>query len=176
MSSADIEKWRVQREAARRRQIWTILEILDQIDVTRKTAGATGNVHFSMKALMRDRGSLDTALKDGPYKNQALVPVSPWLDDQAPDKPALKIKHKGETITASWRPAWKLFGGEKPWLWAVYVKRGDAWDFHVYPAQTRSIEFSNEDSAERVRAIAVAQVDRCGNESKRNVQPVGATP
>jgi uncharacterized lipoprotein YddW (UPF0748 family) len=172
MSSTDIQKMRSDREAARRRNMWTAQEIVDQIELTRQTAGATGNVHFSMKAFLRDSGHVNEALKDGPYKNQALVPVSPWLDSKAPDKPSVHIKRDGEKATAHWKPAWKLFGGEKPWLWAVYIKRGEAWEIKVLPAETRSLDLSAGSDGQKVSAVAVSQVDRCGNESKRNVQEV----
>jgi len=218
MTAQDLEKWRKEQEAARQQRIWTPQEIVDQIEVTRTTAGATGNVHFSMKVFMphepgesrrRKRRNSDApttqpttapstssmteastepttqpapglipsrmaeVLEDGPYKDQALVPVSPWLDNKAPAKPALDFKRNGSTIKARFRPKWELFGGEKPWLWAVYVRHGDVWDFHVYPGQLRELELnSDENMPGAITAIAVAQVDRCGNESKRNVQEV----
>src|SRR5262249_14327289 len=125
MSSEQIDRWRSRREAQRLQRIWTAQEIVDQIDVTRETAGASGDVHFSMKAFMQNSGGIDDALKDGPYKNQSLVPASPWLDGKVPSEPSLSVKRKGDSITASWSPRWQLFGGESPWLWVVYVKRGD---------------------------------------------------
>ncbi|MBX3118682.1 MAG: family 10 glycosylhydrolase [Fimbriimonadaceae bacterium] len=57
---------------------WQAQELIDQIEATRGSK-ATGNVHFSMKALMRDAKGIATALKNGPYKEPALVPESPWL-------------------------------------------------------------------------------------------------
>ena len=172
MSSTDREKLRAEREAARRRQIWTAQEVLDQIELTRTTPGAGGNVHFSMKTFMRDSGHVNEALINGPYKDQSLVPASTWLDDKAPGMPALKLKRDGDKLTAHWSPKWELFGGEKPWLWAMYVKRGDRWQCKVYPAEMRSMELPGNDAAGALSAVAVSQVDTCGNESKRNVQEV----
>src|SRR5439155_7677182 len=48
-SSTDAQRSRLRRSAARRQATWSTQEILDQIDMTRQTSGATGNVHFSMK-------------------------------------------------------------------------------------------------------------------------------
>ena len=58
-------------------------------------------------------------------------------------------------------------GGEKPLVWSVYVKRGENWEFHVYPAQTTSVSF--KPTSGRISAVAVASVDAVGNESKRMV-------
>src|SRR5262249_31598587 len=55
---------------------WPAIEIADQIEVTRKTKGASGNIHFSMKALMKNGGVAET-LK-GVYKEVALPPAMPW--------------------------------------------------------------------------------------------------
>jgi hypothetical protein len=112
-------------------------------------------------------------LEDGPYKDQALVPVSPWLDNKPPAKPALSLTRDGSTIKARFRPKWELFGGEKPWVWAVYVHHGNVWDFHVCPGDRHELILTTDESVPgKVTAVAVAQVDRCGNESKRNVQEV----
>lgn len=56
---------------------WPVQEILDQISVTRKEKGATGNVHFSMKCLLRDWKEIGKSLLNGPYKEKALVPDTP---------------------------------------------------------------------------------------------------
>lgn len=62
-------------------------DLLNQVWLTQQTPGASGHVHFSMKGLMRDRHGISSALIDGPYRDEALVPASPWLDDKAPPKP-----------------------------------------------------------------------------------------
>ena len=49
--------------------------------------GATGNVHFSMKALMRNYDGIADKLKAGPYAEPALVPESRWLGDETPPAP-----------------------------------------------------------------------------------------
>ena len=65
---------------------WPVEELIAQIWVTRAQPGATGNVHFSMKALQGE-SALTEALRTGAYKQPALVPSSPWLakpSDAAP--------------------------------------------------------------------------------------------
>ena len=62
------------RDAGRERQedckekvgaAWTADDIIRQIEVTRATPGASGNVQFSMKALMRNIGGIADKLKNG---------------------------------------------------------------------------------------------------------------
>jgi hypothetical protein len=56
--------------------------MLDQVLLQRTRPEATGHIHFSMAALMQNRDGIATLLQMGPYAQQALVPATPWLDDQ----------------------------------------------------------------------------------------------
>ena len=62
---------------------WPAKEVADQIEVTRRTAGSTGVIHFSMKALMNNTGGVADAVKAA-YAEPALVPASPWLPKREP--------------------------------------------------------------------------------------------
>lgn len=64
---------------------WDAAEIAKQIDVTRKSGTATGNVHFSMKAITGEK--FDSLKKL--YAEPALVPASPWLGFAKPHAPIL---------------------------------------------------------------------------------------
>jgi uncharacterized lipoprotein YddW (UPF0748 family) len=93
---------------------WPSQELVDQINLTRGQAGAGGNVHFSMKAFMEDYNGIATALKQGPYKDPALVPASPWLGNRKPGVPSLYLNQIGDNL-ANGGPApvrrsrfWKL--------------------------------------------------------------------
>ncbi len=145
---------------------WEPEEILNQIAVTRETPGATGNVHFSMKVFLEDRKQIVERLKDGPYRVPALVPPSPWLDDKAPARPSLTLKTDGDTTLVTLEPA----EGEPPFLWSVFVRRGDEWQFSVHPGASRRLTFPADDGP--INGISAAAVDRLGNESPR----VSATP
>ena len=150
----------------KKRDIWDVHEILDQIQVARNTPGAGGVVHFSMKCLMDENRGIGEAFKDGPYKDAALVPSSPWLDTRAPAKPHLTVGSAGNALHATLSAG----SAESPWLWAVYVKQGDTWKFHVYPAQTTTAEFPADKDA--ATAVCVSAIDRCGVESQRVIASV----
>lgn len=139
---------------------WKVEEIPAQIQATRNQPGATGNVHFSMKSLMRNQGGLADALSAGPYAQQALVPASPWLDNKPPGKP--KVIQAKNTATGSAAISWSPTGSEKVWQWVVRVKNGEQWTTKILPGQTSSYDVDL--SAGSVLG-AVSAVDRCGNES-----------
>lgn len=139
---------------------WKVEEIPAQIQATRDQPGATGNVHFSMKCLMRNQGGISDALLAGPYAEPALVPASPWLDNQAPGKP--KLTQGKNTATGSAALSWRPTGAEKVWQWVVRVKNGDQWSTQILPGQQTSLDVDL--SAGPVLG-AVSAVDRCGNES-----------
>ena len=134
---------------------WPAREILDQVALQRTRAGASGHIHFSMAALMQDRDGVATLLQLGPYATPALVPATPWLDDQPPPAPLLRL--------AGSRVAIEPGAGEAAARWAVWRRVGGAWVFAVLPAAQRSFALDGAD------AVVVSAVDRVGNVSTRNL-------
>jgi uncharacterized lipoprotein YddW (UPF0748 family) len=59
--------------AADKERGWSADEIVEQIKLTRAQKGATGNIHFSMKALMNNTGGVADALKSV-YAEPAQIP------------------------------------------------------------------------------------------------------
>ena len=145
-------------------QTWRASELLRQIDLTRAQPGATGNVHFSMRAFLRNRDSLNDHLLAGPYADQALVPASPWLDSIAPAPPRLYVTRDQETRERrlELRPGSE---SELPWQWRVSLRRGHEWETVVVPGQTFSFPLSRAAGRARVSELWVTAVDRAGNES-----------
>jgi hypothetical protein len=143
---------------------WRADEIVDQVKLTRTSAGlapnggATGNVFFSMKGLMRDVDSVDAKL-GAVYTEPALVPASPWLDRTPPGAPMIAVL----SDSATGEPYVRLTParGEKTWLWVVRVQRGEGWTTAVLPGWVRTHRISD---GERGR-VRVTAVDRTGNES-----------
>ncbi len=136
-------------------QSWPGREILDQVALQRTRPGASGHIHFSMAALMQDRDGVATLLQRGPYATPALVPATPWLDDQPPPAPLLRLAGARVDIEPG--------AGEAAARWAVWRRVGGAWVFAVLPAAQRSFALDGAD------AVVVSAVDRVGNASARNV-------
>ncbi|MGB7160411.1 MAG: family 10 glycosylhydrolase [Tepidisphaeraceae bacterium] len=169
---------------------WPTYDIINQVWVTQDTPGANGHVHFSMKAIMQNRDGIADALRDGPYRDAVLVPTSPWLDKKAPPAPkdvkaALETglpvatqattaptTSPGRTFTRLQLPtgvkiAWQSGKGEAVWQWAVYTKHDGLWKLHVLPGHATETIIRDDPGYGDVSAVAVAAVDRLGNESKR---------
>jgi uncharacterized lipoprotein YddW (UPF0748 family) len=140
---------------------WTADDIVHQIEATRATPGATGNVHFSMKALMRNSGGIADKLKKGPYAEPALVPESPWLGHETPEKPEISAKRTDSGVAVEM----KAPEGKAPWQWLVRVLTNKGWKTVVLPgsAGEQVVPLSNEVEA---RSVIVSGVSRLGREGQ----------
>jgi uncharacterized lipoprotein YddW (UPF0748 family) len=76
---------------------WSDTEIGDQIKATRQQTGASGNVHFSMKALMSKETSVSKNL-EASYAEPAVVPASPWLGGTGPERPKVQQIKQGQAL------------------------------------------------------------------------------
>lgn len=135
-----------------------------QILWTRLQPGATGHIHFSMRALDEDARGIAGALTKEVYQAPALVPATAWLAGKPPAKPRLTLSKnllKG-TLEVSLAAA----PGEVPWLWAIYTRRAGRWRAEVRPAGRAelSLPYGGKDGVE---ALDVAAVDRQGQEGPR---------
>jgi uncharacterized lipoprotein YddW (UPF0748 family) len=131
---------------------WEPAEIVRQIEHTRRTEGAAGNVHFSMRALMPAAHGMGEAVAAA-YDEPALVPASPWLGGQAPAAPALTAERGYVAV----RPA----GREPVFVWAVHWWDGRNWHFERVPGWQQALRAP----AEGIRGVAVRAVSRLGHVS-----------
>src|SRR5699024_5897428 len=78
-------------------------EILNQIMITRgMLPNSKGTIHWSIGPLMKNE-SLSEALLEGPYRDEALVPPSPWLNNTPPQQPTIKVaKKEKDNLTLQW--------------------------------------------------------------------------
>jgi hypothetical protein len=130
---------------------WPPAELAEQVKATRAQPGATGNIHFSMKPLMHNTGGVADALASV-YTEPALVPASPWLDDQPPAKPTVTRDGKGLRIAPT---------GEPVRLFVVRTRTGDKWETTLRPADGEKAVSVELAAADEVR---VSAIDRAGNE------------
>jgi len=138
---------------------WTTGELLSQISLTRKSDETRGAVHFSFKSLRNDLGGVQQALIDGPYKRDALVPVSPWIKTAKLSPPKVKITRDNEFVRAEWSEQ-----GKRMAFWfVVYAKDRNGWSYSVLPASQRTISLSADRGIE---TIIVKSSDRLGNLSR----------
>lgn len=115
---------------------WNPSQLTRQIRATREQPGATGNIHFSIKALAADRGGIATKLKDGVYVEPALVPASPWLSAKTPPPEKPQLNWDVGAAEPAIRPT--LASGE-PWLWVVREQTSDGWTTRILPGHTQKV-------------------------------------
>jgi uncharacterized lipoprotein YddW (UPF0748 family) len=150
---------------------WRAEEVTDQVWVTRGMLGATGNVHFSMKAFMQNPDSLNERLLRGPYRNRALVPATPWLGGRILDSPRVSV-----TTGAAW-PRYPVriepAAGAEPMWWIVRVRRGTAWSVDVIPGAQRTYDIEASPAGQPPPSVViVTPVDRLGTEGLPTYTPV----
>ncbi len=142
---------------------WPAQEICNQVRVTRNQPGATGNVHFSAKALFQQASPARIALAGGPYAQPALVPASPWLDDEPPRRPRVRTARGRD---GGLRLAWSRTGGERVWLWTVQLRAGGGWVTRIVPGRQTSLELAELRLPRAPDVAAVSAVDRVGNKGR----------
>ncbi len=147
------------RVSNRSKTAWSPEEITLQIAHTRAHPGATGNVHFSMKALMDDERGVAPALRDGPYQEPALVPASPWLGDEAPSIPSVSVRAE----PAKWQVSFELADGLQPWLWVIRTRQAGEWKIEITAGRNRDTEIHFDESAPPTH-VAISAISRTGVE------------
>jgi len=135
-------------------------EILNQINLTRTTGrNWVGHVHWSMKALMDNRGGVSTSLQKGIYRYPALVPPMPWLSKKEPKAPSVRAQGGRGEVTVSWS---SVSSAAK---YAVQVRSEAGWVLvKVLPANASKITLKGAPIA-----VAVSAIDRYGTASKPTV-------
>lgn len=160
LSFTTLLKWWMQQNA-KHRNIWpgmdsgkfagkTPEEIVNQIKYTRAICkNGPGDIHWSFKCLLNDKGGLSTLLEKGLYAEPAVIPPSPWLERKKPGKPGLS-----------------LVGGEVCWepevadaisIWVFQTKSGGKWSTSILPSEARKHALP-----ETAEIIAITAIDRCG--------------
>ena len=144
------------------RSIWTPAELLRQVAATRKEPGAGGNIHFSMSALLKDAGRIVAPLREQAYATPALVPASPWLEQDPPPRASVTLsgtEHGTVRIT---------LGSDSPErvrTWIVRALYGDRWQVRLVPGVQRVYYLENERGDDRrPDRVVVSAVDRVGME------------
>ena len=141
---------------------WPVSEIINQITVTRGQAGATGNIHFSARALRGNWKGITDELKNGVYAKHALSPAYPWLDNRPPTAPRVGLLGSAST---TYTFAWKHRREEPLHVWTAYRRYGRTWTSEILPISRSNWTVPSSSAEGPLTALAIAAVDRNGNES-----------
>src|SRR5690606_589544 len=142
-------------------------EVINQIMITRGMLPQSPGLVFWSIAPLVNYPNLAKAVLEGPYKKQALVPASPWLDDTAPAAPVVVPEPNGEVIKLTWVPG----DDQEVFKWVAYFKHGDTWNYKILEHNISSFNVSKFIGNKKipVEAVAITAVDRSGNESEFKV-------
>jgi uncharacterized lipoprotein YddW (UPF0748 family) len=144
-------------ESVRGNPIWPESEVVDQVLIAREREGAGGVIHYSDRAFRLDPAIMRAL--EPVYAERALVPATPWLDDDPPGKPALEVQERGgASLALSFAPS--ADDEERPWLWTIHWRLGGVWHHEVLPGTTAVAAVPHRSSV-----IAIRAIDRVGNES-----------
>ncbi len=164
--------WAAQNQ--RQRHLWPgnshrndAAEILNQIRLTRQQPGASGNVHWSVKSLLQNKGGVADRLQEI-YAAPALVPASPWLTREPVAPPTLTASSSGLKLS------WQAAGTEPVRLWVLQTKTAGAWRTEILPGARTTATLTGA----APEALALTALDRAGNASAPTVlaKPNGSPP
>lgn len=147
---------------------WAPDEIVEQVIVTRERPAATGNVHYSMRALMRDSSDAAQALAARVYTEPALVPATPWLGGTHPGRPRMAADSLGGRLVVE-----LATDSTEPWLWVVRALREGRWETNIIPGWKQLVEYPGTTT---VDAVVVTAVSRLGLEGPAQRLQLRAQP
>ncbi len=143
-------------------------EIRNQIEISRQVLGNdAGEIHWSMAGLTKNANMLP-ALKNGPYKEKALVPKSPWIKTIPLQAPTLFINDTGTAVQVSWST--KNIG--QVFQWVLFTQYGGTWETEILTLDELSKEIPRSRNGQTLNAVAVKAIDRLGNESDYTAKKV----
>lgn len=130
-------------------------EITRQVDLSRNIGkNWAGHIHWSVKGLTQNRGGISNLLAQGAYAQPALVPPMPWVNQNAPARPAASASGNGNSVRVS------LQSGDRGTArYAIQGRFGRSWRMlRVVPAGAGTVDIGGVPEA-----LAVSAVDRYGN-------------
>jgi len=141
---------------------WEPEEVISQVRHTRAIPGATGNVHFSMRAIMPGDHDMGGSLAQSVYATPAVRPRTTWLGMDSPGTPELGLQHLGSSRYASLNPTSDV----EVRNWIIQIQSQGEWETRILPGWNRVIPLNyNKNST----ALVVRAVNRLGLESDPSI-------
>ncbi len=138
------------------------MEIINQVFVTRgMNTEAPGTILFSMKSMMNNDDTICKPLFNSAFTQKALMPTYTWIDDVLPEMPIVKINKGNADITVEINKP----QNENPFLYVVYYKANNKWQYDIISSDITTYSIKDVNTTN----IAVSCIDKCGNESKKNL-------
>lgn len=142
-----------------------LIETISQIMITRgMLPESKGSIHWSIGPLLK-YPKLSEGIRERAYKKKALVPASPWLDPEPPQKPNVSVELEDEMVNLSWDHA----NDKEIFQWVVHYKYNGLWNYRILNRQQKSLTLPKalaEDEEVLLTHVGVTAVDRSGNQSE----------
>ncbi len=140
-------------------------ETINQIMLTRgMITESKGTVHWSIGPLLK-YPNLSKNILEGPYKNEALVPASEWLDRTVPATPKVKTDLSEDRLEIQWEHE-NLSNISN---WVVYYRSNATWNYKIISRKENSYSLSNfldkKEQKSPIVAIGVTAISKTGIES-----------
>lgn len=142
---------------------WPARELVSQVLATRADKTATGNVHYSVTALVANQSGVADLLARHVYDGPALVPASPWLEGEAPQAPPFAVAPDGPSRVQICLGEPSL---QAPRWWVLRVKRDHTWTTRILPGAVRQMAMGALGPAD---SLVLSAVDRTGREGDATV-------
>lgn len=143
-------------------RLWPAEEIKGQIYTARAFPGVTGATHFSMKTFMGNDKNINRILAAGAYANPALIPASPWLNNEPLPMPEITVNDYGDF----WRASFTIDNNDPIQWWVIRSQMNGRWDTSLIPGHHRNISYHGGASMIRPETIYLTAVSRTGIESE----------
>ncbi|MBB4805728.1 uncharacterized lipoprotein YddW (UPF0748 family) [Chryseobacterium defluvii] len=136
-------------------------EIKNQIEISRQVLkNDAGEIHWSIAGLTKNPAMLST-LKNGPYKEKALVPKTPWIKTVPLPVPTVFVTDNGSFAQTTW--SCKNMGDV--FQWVLFTQYNGVWETEILTLDNLSRDIPKYKDGKTLNAVAVKAIDRLGNES-----------
>ena len=127
-----------------------------------------GVVHWSIAGLSKNPTML-SYLKEGPYKQKALIPNMNWIKGDRLAKPSLYINNKTTDVVMNWNDNKTSNNVSK---WVLYTRYNNDWETNILDSSKTSQTISKQKNGKKLNAVALKAVDRLGNESDYTAEQI----
>ncbi len=137
-------------------------EIVNQIKITSSvlSKNSVGAIHYSVAGLTNN-SEMIPALKNGPYKEKALIPLSPWMKTNKIAMPNLTVNNDNSSIKIDWSSS-KL---NDVFQWVLYMRYDNEWEIEILPKNQLTKNIARSKNGKNCNTVALKAIDRLGNES-----------
>jgi uncharacterized lipoprotein YddW (UPF0748 family) len=146
-------------------ETWSASEIARQMQITRATPGASGEIFYHLRNLVNNSALAEIIRTQ--YAQPALTPATPWLGSLPQNQPQLMVTLNAQTNLDM---HWQMPDGGLPRLWILQRRATNGvWTTEILPAtQTNRVLVSSSPPVISIRAV-----DRNGNLSEPAVMAPG---